>query len=81
MLIDSQKVKQMSYDRNRLFKISNLNSEGGSRPIGLRPGEKDRFHREARRLLLIVRVPKREDLAGIARGANTDGYRDRNDRY
>jgi hypothetical protein len=26
-------------------------------------------------------VPKREDLAGIARGANTEGYRDRNDRY
>ena len=30
---------------------------------------------------LIVPVPKREDLAGMARGANTEGYRDRNDRY
>jgi bifunctional DNA-binding transcriptional regulator/antitoxin component of YhaV-PrlF toxin-antitoxin module len=30
---------------------------------------------------LIVPAPKREDLAGIARGANLENYRDRNDRY
>jgi hypothetical protein len=26
-------------------------------------------------------IPEREELAGMARGANPDGYRDRNDRY
>jgi len=31
--------------------------------------------------LLMVAVPSREDLVGIARGAKTDDYRDRNDRY
>jgi AbrB family looped-hinge helix DNA binding protein len=30
--------------------------------------------------VLLVPVPKPEDLAGIARGAKTDGYRDRTDR-
>ncbi len=30
--------------------------------------------------MLLVPVPKREDLSGLARGANTDGYRDRTDR-
>ena len=30
---------------------------------------------------VIVPVPKREDLAVVARGANTDNHRDRNDRY
>ena len=29
----------------------------------------------------MVPVPDREALAGMARGANTDNYRDRNDRY
>jgi AbrB family looped-hinge helix DNA binding protein len=31
--------------------------------------------------LLLVPVPKREELAGLVRGAKTDGYRDRNDRF
>jgi len=31
--------------------------------------------------VLIVPIPDREALAGIARGANPEGYRDRNDRY
>ena len=31
--------------------------------------------------VLLVPVPKREDLAGIARGANPEGYRDRADRF
>jgi AbrB family looped-hinge helix DNA binding protein len=30
--------------------------------------------------VLLVPVPRREDLAGIARGANPTGYRDRTDR-
>ena len=31
--------------------------------------------------VLLVPVPKATDLAGIAKGANTDGYRDRSDRF
>jgi hypothetical protein len=31
--------------------------------------------------VLMIAVPNREDLVGIARGANIDNYRDRNDRY
>jgi AbrB family looped-hinge helix DNA binding protein len=30
--------------------------------------------------LLLVPVPKLEDLAGLARGANSESYRDRTDR-
>jgi bifunctional DNA-binding transcriptional regulator/antitoxin component of YhaV-PrlF toxin-antitoxin module len=30
--------------------------------------------------MLLVPVPKCQDLAGLARGATTDGYRDRDDR-
>lgn len=30
--------------------------------------------------MLLVPVPKREDLAGMARGSVADGYRDRTDR-
>jgi len=30
--------------------------------------------------LLLVPVPKREELAGLARGAKAKGYRDRSDR-
>ena len=30
---------------------------------------------------LLMPVPKIEDLWGIAKGANPEGYRDRNDRY
>lgn len=30
--------------------------------------------------VLLVPVPKREHLAGLARGANPTGYRDRSDR-
>ena len=33
------------------------------------------------RSVMLVPLPKREDLFGIARGANTDDYRDRNDRF
>jgi len=31
--------------------------------------------------VLVMPVPELEQLAGIARGARTDGYRDREDRY
>ena len=31
--------------------------------------------------VLMVAIPEREALAGIARGANPEAYRDRNDRY
>ncbi len=31
--------------------------------------------------VMLVPVPKIEDLFGIAEGANPEGYRDRNDRY
>ena len=48
--------------------------------LSLRPGEKVAFIAK-REGFLIVPVPKREDLAGMARGANTEGYRDRNDRF
>jgi hypothetical protein len=30
--------------------------------------------------LLLVPVPERDDLAGLARGADPEGYRDRDDR-
>lgn len=30
--------------------------------------------------VLLIPVPKPEDLAGLARGANPEGYRDRTDR-
>jgi bifunctional DNA-binding transcriptional regulator/antitoxin component of YhaV-PrlF toxin-antitoxin module len=30
--------------------------------------------------VLLVPIPKREDLGGLARGANTEDYRDRTDR-
>jgi AbrB family looped-hinge helix DNA binding protein len=31
--------------------------------------------------VMLVPVPRQEDLAGSMRGANTENYRDRNDRY
>ncbi len=31
--------------------------------------------------VLVIPVPELEQLAGIAEGARTDGYRDRKDRY
>ena len=45
-----------------------------------RPGQKLAFIPKGNGLLMIP-VPTREELVGIARGANTDDYRDRNDRY
>jgi bifunctional DNA-binding transcriptional regulator/antitoxin component of YhaV-PrlF toxin-antitoxin module len=48
--------------------------------MGLRPGQKVAFIQRAAEVLM-VRVPEREELAGMARGANIEGYRDREDRY
>ena len=48
--------------------------------LGLQPGQKIAFIAKPEGFL-IVPVPRREDLAGMARGANTEDYRDRNDRY
>ena len=31
--------------------------------------------------VLLVPVPERDQLAGIAKGANPENYRDRNDRF
>jgi len=31
--------------------------------------------------VILVAVPEREDLFGLARGANVEDYRHRNDRY
>jgi AbrB family looped-hinge helix DNA binding protein len=31
--------------------------------------------------VMVMPVPEMEDLFGIARGANPEGYRDRKDRY
>jgi AbrB family looped-hinge helix DNA binding protein len=45
-----------------------------------RPGQKIAFIDKGKGVLMIA-VPNREDLVGIARGANIDNYRDRNDRY
>jgi AbrB family looped-hinge helix DNA binding protein len=48
--------------------------------MGLRPGQKVAF---IARLdgVMMVPVPTREDLLGMARGANPEGYRDRDDRF
>jgi AbrB family looped-hinge helix DNA binding protein len=48
--------------------------------MGWKPGQKIAFIAKADGILLVP-IPEREALAGIARGANPEGYRDRNDRY
>jgi AbrB family looped-hinge helix DNA binding protein len=45
-----------------------------------RPGQRLVFIPDGKGVLMIP-APSIDDLAGIAQGANTDGYRDRNDRY
>jgi AbrB family looped-hinge helix DNA binding protein len=47
---------------------------------GWRPGQKFVFIPKGDSVVLVP-VPKREDLFGIAKGANPEDYRDRNDRY
>ena len=48
--------------------------------LAWRPGQKIAFIDKGDGVLMVP-VPDREALAGIARGANTENYRDRNDRY
>ena len=45
-----------------------------------RPGQELTFIRQGGSVM-IVAVPNRDELYGIARGADPNGYRDRNDRY
>jgi AbrB family looped-hinge helix DNA binding protein len=45
-----------------------------------RPGQKLAFIPKGAGLLMIA-VPTRDELVGIARGADASDYRDRNDRY
>ncbi len=48
--------------------------------MGLRPGQKVAFIATIEGVLMVP-VPAREELAGMARGTNPEGYRDRNDRF
>ena len=48
--------------------------------LAWRPGQKIAFIDKGHWVLMIP-VPDREALVGIARGANINNYRDRNDRY
>lgn len=47
--------------------------------MGWRPGQKIAFIAGADGILLVP-IPEREALVGLARGANPEGYRDRNNR-
>ena len=49
------------------------------RQLNWRPGQKLTFIAKGKGVLMIP-VPEREALVGIARGANLNNYRDRNDR-
>jgi AbrB family looped-hinge helix DNA binding protein len=48
--------------------------------MGLRPGQKVAFIATIDGVMMVP-VPERDEMAGIARGANPEGYRDRNDRF
>jgi AbrB family looped-hinge helix DNA binding protein len=48
--------------------------------LSWRPGQKLVFVPKGNGVLILP-APEREDLVGIARGADLEGYRDRNDRY
>lgn len=47
---------------------------------GWKPGQEFVFLPRGKSVVLVP-VPTRERLFGIARGANSEGYRDRRDRY
>jgi AbrB family looped-hinge helix DNA binding protein len=80
MEIDRQKVKRMSAIATVSSKFQISIPKEVREQMALRPGEKVAFIAKPEGFL-IVPVPKREDLAGMARGANIEGYRDRNDRF
>ena len=48
--------------------------------LGWRPGQKIAFIDRGYSVAMVP-VPDRQALPGMARGANTDNYRDRDDRY
>ena len=48
--------------------------------LAWRPGQKIAFIDKGHSVVMLP-VPDRDALPGMARGANTDNYRDRNDRY
>ena len=48
--------------------------------LAWRPGQKIAFIDQGDSVVMVP-VPDREALAGMARGANIENYRDRNDRY
>ena len=48
---------------------------------GWKPGQEFAFVPTGDGGVILVAVPALEDLIGIAKGANPDDYRDRNDRY
>ena len=47
---------------------------------GWKPGQEFAFIPRGKHVVLVP-VPELEDLKGIAKGADPDGYRDRDDRY
>lgn len=64
-----------------LPEITGFGSKGLARKqLDWRPGLKLAFIPKSKGVLMIP-VPDREALVGIARGANLDNYRDRNDRF
>jgi AbrB family looped-hinge helix DNA binding protein len=79
-MIDGRKVKPMSAIATVSSKFQISIPKEVRDQLGLRPGQKVAFIAKPEGFV-IVPVPKREDLVGIARGANTEDYRDRNDRY
>jgi AbrB family looped-hinge helix DNA binding protein len=79
-MIDGRKVKPMSAIATVSSKFQISIPKEVRDQLGLRPGQKVAFIAKPEGFV-IVPVPKREDLVGIARGANTGDYRDRNDRY
>jgi len=79
IVIDERKVKNDRHIED-FFKIPSLNPKAVRERLGWRPGQKVAFIDKGHGVLMIP-VPDREALVGTARGANSDNYRDRNDRY
>ena len=65
---------------NAFQQVSNLDSEVGARNRGLGAGQKICLHSQGKGVLLMP-VPEAEELFGLAKGANTQNYRDREDRF
>ena len=80
MSIDRRQVKLMSATAtvSSKFQVS-IPKEVRDR-LALRPGQKVAFIAKIEGVLMVP-VPEREDIAGMARGTNSEGYRDRNDRF